>query len=270
MRKAKPMDSFWQFAAKVRSERRWIFDKRTSAFIAAVRAASKSRERLLKPGLKLWRAQRGSALGVWPGDESGFEAEHPLPKKRMIPDSNFAREGGRANPPGLPYLYLASNEGVALAEMRPWIGESVTLGLFRVQKSLKIVVCKAPGEVKQDSDFVENPSAKNIESDVWNDISRAFSRPIDRGDMAFSYVPTQILAEAFKAEAFDGIAYGSSLATGNNFVLFDVHAAKLVTRFLYTLKRVRYEFSAAPHYGIYRKRNGVGRGLWEIRTESTN
>jgi hypothetical protein len=83
------------------------------------------------------------------------------------------------------------------------------------------------------------------------------------------YLPTQILAEAFKAEGFDGLAYRSGLERGTNVVLFSVHVAKLIHRFVYALKKVRYDFEAAPNYGIYHKKNdGTGQCLTEIHTES--
>jgi hypothetical protein len=48
-------------------------------------------------------------------------------------------------------------------------------------------------------------------------------------------VPTQILAETFKAEGFDGVAYRSGLERGTNIVLFDARVAKPTHRFVYTL-----------------------------------
>jgi hypothetical protein len=117
--------------------------------------------------------------------------------------------------------------------------------------------------------FEENPSAKKLDKYVWNDISKAFSRPVNREDQESAYLPTQTLAEAFKAEGFDGLAYRSGLERGTNVVLFDVRVAKLTHLFVYTLKKVRYDFEAVPNYGIYRKKDGGGgECITEIRTES--
>jgi hypothetical protein len=104
----------------------------------------------------------------------------------------------------------------------------------------------------------------------WNDISTAFARPVNREDQESAYLPTQILAEAFKAEGFDGLAYRSGLERGTNIVLFNARVAKQTYRFAYTLPKVRYDFKAVPNYAIWRKnkKTGVGQGIVEINTES--
>jgi hypothetical protein len=117
--------------------------------------------------------------------------------------------------------------------------------------------------------FQQNLSLGKVDSYVWNEISRAFARPVNREDQEDAYLPTQILAEAFKAEGFDGIAYQSGLERGSNIVLFDINVAEPIRRFLVTLKKVRYDFETAPTYGIYHKKeDGTGQCITEIQTES--
>ena len=259
-------NAYWDFAKLGRTERRFIFDGKAGNFLATVRSASKTRVRALKSGSCLWRAQVGSAFA--PENDMGIEEEHPHPAKRMIPDPNKTCSG-RANPSGFAYLYLATNENTALAEMRPWVGESVTLAIFKIKNNIKVVDCQAGAEDWGERLFEKNPSAERIDKYVWNDISKAFSRPVNREDQDSAYLPTQILAEAFKAEGFDGLAYRSGLERGTNVVLFNVHVAKLIHRFVYTLKKVRYAFEAVPNYGIYRrKKDGTDERLTEIQTES--
>ena len=195
--------------------------------------------------------------------------ERPLPPERMIPNSKIIRCGGRANPPGFAYLYLATDKETALAEMRPWVGESLTLAVFKIKKKIKLVVCQPGVEALGGRLFDQNPSLGKADSYVWNEIGRAFARPVNREDQEDAYLPTQILAEAFKAEGFDGIAYRSGLERGTNIVLFDVNIAEPIRRFLFTLKKVRYDFEAAPTYGIYhKKKDGAGQCITEIQTES--
>jgi hypothetical protein len=258
--------AYWDFAKLVRTERRFIFDGKAGKFLATVRAASKSCVRSLKSGSCLYRAQVGSMFA--PENEMGIEEEHPYPAARMIPDPKKTCSGW-ASPSGFAYLYLATNEKTALAEMRPWVGESLTLAIFKIKKNIKIVDCQAGAENWGERLFEENPSAETLGKYVWNDISKAFSRPVNREDQESAYLPTQILAEAFKAEGFDGLAYRSGLERGTNVVLFRVHIAELIHRFFYVLKKVRYDFEAAPNYGIYRKKkDGTGQCLTEIQTES--
>lgn len=46
---------------------------------------------------------------------------------------------GRVNRPGVSYLYLASNSETAAAEIRPHPGELVSVGMFEVNKDLRVV-----------------------------------------------------------------------------------------------------------------------------------
>ena len=259
-------DAYWDFARTVRYERRFIFDGKAGRFLAAVRAASKTRNRPLKSGRRLYRAQVGSEFA--PENEMGIQDEHPLTIARMVPNSKWIKRGGRANPAGFPYLYLATDERTALAEMRPWVGESLTLALFETLRDINLVVCQAGTEDLGERLFEENPSAEELDKYVWNDISKAFARPVNREDRSIAYLPTQILAEAFRAEGLDGLAYRSGLERGTNIVLFDTQTANLVHRFVFSLKKVRYEFEAALNYGIYRVKDGEGKQLTKIHTES--
>lgn len=257
--------SYWRFAKTVLRERRWIFDGEAGEYLSAVRVASRSRAYLLKSGRCLYRAQVGCDFEE---DERGAEWEHPLPEARMVPDPKYIKNGGRANPRGFAYLYLANTPETALAEMRPWVGESLTLASFEVQRDANLVICQAGPENAVDWLFDENVSAEKLSVYVWNDISRAFGRPVGREDQESAYLPTQILAEAFKAEGFDGLAYRSSLERGTNVVLFDTKLAKPKERWVYSLKKVRYDFEAAPNHSIYRMKDGKGEVIQQIHTES--
>jgi hypothetical protein len=188
----------------------------------------------------------------------------------MIPDRKFIKGGGRANPPGIPYLYLANTPETALAEMRPWVGESLTLAIFETQRPLSLVLCRAGTENESDLLFDENPPKEKVARITWSTISREFARPINRQDQESAYLPTQILAEVFKAEGFDGVAYQSGLERGINVALFDPTAAKLMHRFVYTLKKLQYHFEGVPYFTMCRKgkEDRPGTGVYQIHTES--
>ena len=260
--------AYSDFVHTVVEERRWIFDEKTTEFLVAVRAASRKRARSLKVGTRLCRAQRGSEFATV--DDIHVEEEHPLPEKRMVPEPSLIRNDGRANPPGFAYLYLATTPATALAEMRPWIGEPVTLAIFELLRSIKLVVCQAGAEDWEQRLFDRRPSVEKRDQHVWNDISRAFARPVARDDQEGAYVPTQILAEVFKAAGFDGLAYRSSLERGTNIVLFDLGVAKPLPRcrYVYRLKRVSYDFNAAPDRAIYFDKDGASQCMTAIHTES--
>ncbi len=63
--------------------------------------------------------------------ERRFNAE-PYPTTEMgAPPPHLAR-GGRLNPGGIRYLYLASDQETALAEVRPWVEATVTVAEFQL------------------------------------------------------------------------------------------------------------------------------------------
>jgi|ERR1700733_2922462 len=116
----------------------------------------------------------------------------------MKPVSEKAMDG-RVSPKGIPCLYLASDEKTAALEVRPLIGSYVSLAKFEVLRNIRVVDCS-----HDNMDVFATP--EDVETAVWSDINKAFSEPVERGDNSLDYVPTQILAEAFKRHGFDGIA----------------------------------------------------------------
>ena len=90
--------------------------------------------------------------------------------------------------------------------------------------------------------YFEEPSAEEREESVWTHIDRAFARPVSRSDNIVDYVPTQIIAELFKVNHFDGVAYRSSLGKGHNIALFGLDMAELVTLRVFKANSIEYKF----------------------------
>jgi hypothetical protein len=63
---------------------------------------------------------------------------------------------------------------------------------------------------------------------IWRWVDKDFSEPVDRNDNTADYVPTQIIAELFKTNGFDGIKYKSTFSNGKNLALFDINSAKQI------------------------------------------
>lgn len=118
---------------------------------------------------------------------------------------------GRANPNHISYLYLSEDEMTPVYEIRPMIGEVVSVARFRVKKALKVY------------DFTKNFCSSIDCGDIMpliNTIGNKFSCPV-RGREE-DYLPTQYLSEMIKNMGFDGIRFRSSLrADGVNVVLFN-------------------------------------------------
>jgi hypothetical protein len=189
------------------------------------------------------------------GDKIEIDAPHD--SNRMVPTPERAIDG-RVNPRGIPCLYLASNEATAVAEVRPWVGSYVSLAEFKAMRDCKLLDCTRDKERR--IAFVlhglltgsVNTSPENRERVVWGEIAYAFSKPVASDDRHSDYIPTQILAEAFKHYGYDGIAYRSLLGKedGKNIALFDIPAADLMNCCLYKINSVDFNFSQSggPYY----------------------
>jgi hypothetical protein len=63
-------------------------------------------------------------------------------------------------------------------------------------------------------DFIfheDAPNPEDRERAVWGDIAHALSKPVTPEEPTADDIPTQILAESFRAYGFDGIIYNSNL-----------------------------------------------------------
>ena len=130
---------------------------------------------------------------------------------------------GRANPSGIPYLYLSDNKETVLYEVRAAYLDEVSIGTFVVKPSITDPVLIA--------DFTESGtifhpgkvSEKIKASLLKQKISADLSKPMRRYDSELDYVPTQFICEFISIyTGVHGIKFRSSLhITGNNFVIFD-------------------------------------------------
>ena len=130
---------------------------------------------------------------------------------------------GRANPLGIPYLYLSDNKDTVLYEIRATYLDDVTVAKFSIKPDLnkKVLI----------SDFTEIPTLyhpgeveKRIKARLFKEcISRDLSQPVRRYDSELDYIPTQFICEFIRLYTnVDGIKFRSSLHnTGINYVIFD-------------------------------------------------
>jgi RES domain-containing protein len=240
--------SYRQFAVSIIKYWRYARNLEQSGFLQTVLATSASRQIIIASGSKLWRAQLGHTL--YPEDIGGGVVEElpaPYDVDRMKPPRDRAREG-RANPKGIPYLYLATHQDTAVAEVRPWIGWYVSIAQFALKRDVRVVNCVTDDH--RTMVFNHEPEPPERERCVWQDIDRAFSQPVTSGDDTADYAPTQVMAEFFRENGLDGVAYGSSLGPGHNVALFDTEVAALVNCGLLEIRGVKLELSivANPYF----------------------
>jgi hypothetical protein len=83
-------------------------------------------------GSHLFRARRG-----YKSNEKGKKC--PFDLDEMGPPKPEETKGGRANPPGIPFLYVALDQETAVAEIRPWKGAIVSVARLVLLKETPII-----------------------------------------------------------------------------------------------------------------------------------
>jgi RES domain len=130
---------------------------------------------------------------------------------------------GRANPAGIPYLYLASNTLTAISEIRPNTGETVCVASFAIPKGLKIVDLRHPRRTVSPFILQDENEVALLRGDIafLEKLGEELTRPVLPKSAAFDYIPSQYLCEYAKRCGFDGVMYRSSVGDGVNIALFD-------------------------------------------------
>lgn len=166
----------------------------------------------------------------------------------MKPLRNSAHEG-RVNPRGIPCLYAAGDMQTAISEVRPWVGAMVSVSQLGLNRDLRLVSFLDGADTQLNIDvFFEEPAPEDRENIVWQEIGRAFSRPVSLDPGVAEYAPTQVIAERLKKEGYDGIVYKSRLGQGINFALFDIDSAAVLDGRLHKIKGVSYEISEKANW----------------------
>lgn len=236
------VDAFWQFENEVTRQSRYVRSTLTAHFLEAVVATCPERLSTIGAGTVFWRAQIGHR---WTDDvAAGRRVPLPHPEARMKPWDDRAYEG-RVNPKGIPCLYFATDRESAMSEVRPGIGSIVSVARFEALRDLVVVDCSrfAQPYEREQAKF----EGDDIENLVWSHIDYAFSRPVVRSDNTAGYAATQILAEAFKTEGYDGIIYKTAFShDGHNVALFDLNCASFIDASLFRVREVQFKFEQAP------------------------
>lgn len=130
---------------------------------------------------------------------------------------------GRANPVGIPYLYLASNSETAVCEIRPHTGETVNVAKFSIPEKLRFVDLREPRKLVSPFLLSGEEEIKLMRQDIGflELLSEELTKPVLPEGAAIDYIPSQYLCEFIKQCKFDGVIYNSSVGNGINLAIFD-------------------------------------------------
>ncbi|MGI8583944.1 MAG: RES family NAD+ phosphorylase [Chitinophagaceae bacterium] len=128
---------------------------------------------------------------------------------------------GRANPNGIPYLYLSTKAETAIYESRSSYLDYITIAEFKLIEPLLVVSLR---EIAAISPFVFGDQLSNYitHQKYLARLEKELSRPVRRFDKELDYLPSQYLCEYAKSLGYDAIEYSSSLKIGGiNIAVFN-------------------------------------------------
>ncbi|MFT9095009.1 MAG: RES family NAD+ phosphorylase [Gluconobacter cerinus] len=173
------------------------------------------------------------------------DANYPI--SEMGPPPKHLASHGRANPAGIPYLYLGSSPTTSTAEVRPHAGEKTCVANFEIppiravdlrspRKSISPFIAQDPGPIGQ----------LRADLPLLERLGEELTRPVLPSRAAIDYIPSQYLCEFIRKRRFDGVVYRSSVSDGINLALFNPAQATGGVVSLYTVSRVSVEVAIAP------------------------
>jgi hypothetical protein len=152
---------------------------------------------------------------------------------------------GRANPAGIPYLYLGSSPVVAISEIRPHTGERVSVADFTTRTKLKLIDLRDPRKTVSPFLLAEEDIGR-MRSDLpfLERLGDELTRPVVPQSAAIDYTPSQYLCEFIKKRGYQGVIYRSSVSDGINLALFDPKRARCGTVTQHRVTRVTVAIAA--------------------------
>jgi RES domain len=130
---------------------------------------------------------------------------------------------GRANPAGIPYLYLGSKALTAISEIRPHTGENVCILDFKLPDGLKLIDLRNARDSFSPFTFDDADRIGKVRNALpfLERLGDDLTTPVLPQAAAIDYTPSQFLCEFIKRCGYDGVVYRSSVSDGINLALFD-------------------------------------------------
>lgn len=172
-----------------------------------------------------------------------MDGDTPYSIDEMGPPPPRRSSHGRANPPGIPYLYLGSEPASAVAEVRPHTGETACVADFTLNEGLSLIDLRDPRLALSPFSYGDEDQIGALRGDLalLGRLGEELTRPVLPQGAAIDYVPSQYLCELIKKAGYDGVLYSSSVGEGVNLALFDPGRAQGGTVVQHRVQRVTVE-----------------------------
>lgn len=173
-------------------------------------------------------------------DSTAYEAKY-----MMAPPKHLASHG-RANPAGIPYLYIASTVLTAISEIRPHTGELASVAKVKIPDDLKIADLRHPRTTVSPFILSDESEIALLRGDIefLEKLGDELTRPVLPRSAAFDYIPSQYLCEFVKVCGFDGVMYRSSVGDGVNVALFNPEVANVIEVTTHKVDKVTVKIAA--------------------------
>lgn len=164
-------------------------------------------------------------------------------KEMLAPPKGIA-SSGRCNPEGISYLYLASNELTAINEVKPNIGDVVTVAEIFVDTTEIFDFRLYDKQNDKIKDFlgITDYELQQLIYIINDDLKSVITIENKR-----EYLPLQFIAEYVKNKGFNGFSYASTVGNGTNYVLFDLeNEIKIKRKYLKKINYIEYKYEDIP------------------------
>lgn len=243
-----PYDTWGRLSDYLKTERRFfVADESLIGTLNSLPDILAGATLTIPVGERLYRARIGSVMRKV---VKYREKRMPFKRKEMGAPPPSRASSGRANPSGIPFLYLATDVTTAISEIRPWKGAHVSVATFRASESIEVIDLSAKYAIDdpfayEDSDGTFGLSYAIKENSLLHHLGTELATPIDPDRSLIDYVPTQFLTELIRNEGYGGIKYPSAMAEGKNIVLFRESPVSCTSVRLHGIDSIRYDFSQA-------------------------
>jgi hypothetical protein len=158
--------------------------------------------------------------------DSSLEAAITRPDIEIGPPPSAKATAGRMNARGISVFYGATDESVAIAEVRPPVGSRVVVARFEIARSLRLLDVEALQEVYDQGSVFDRGYRSRVEkAQFLKRLSREITIPVMPADEPSDYLITQAIADylaGMTEPVIDGIVYPSiqNGGAGRNVALF--------------------------------------------------
>jgi RES domain len=172
--------------------------------------------------------------------------DNPFSIEQMNAPPKHLASHGRANPAGIPYLYLGSLPETAVAEIRPHTGEVACIANFEIPE-IRAVDLRHPRQFVSPFLLEDAEQIGLLRADLpfLERLGDELTRPVLPQRAAIDYIPSQYLCEFIKTVGIDGVLYRSSVSDGINLALFNPPIAHGGTVSVYKVTKVSVEVDRA-------------------------